>query len=1354
MSDSSASDTASSQLRLVVALGASAGGLHALQRFFRRVVPGTDIAWVVVQHLDPDRQTMMPELLAKEVPLPIAEASDETLLEPDRIYAIPPNATLTVEAGVLRVREPVEERGHRLPIDVFFSSLADDLGPYAVCIVLSGAGSDGTAGLRRIKERGGMAIAQSAETAEHQSMPRSAASTGLVDHVLPPEEMFEVIRGYADHLSVLEQDGSLDRLQQEIVEEIPVVSALLHERTGHDFSGYKRSTLSRRIQRRVQVTRSPSVAAYLERLQQDEEEAQLLLRDLLIGVTRFFRDPEAFAALRELMVRELVTTKRSSLRIWVPGCATGQEAYSLAILVREAMYEAGVVQPRLQIFATDIDQEALAVARRGVYGQEIEENVSPERLDRFFLRTLEGWQVRPSLREQCVFSPHNVITDPPFARLDLISCRNLLIYIHRELQVELLGLFHFALNPGGLLFLGPSENPGGTEDLFASIDKKHRLLQARERSVHRSVHLPALEPGRRSQMFRRTTTAALPEPRLENRVRRTVLERYAPVSVLVDGDLKVILTTGPTGRYLQLPIGGASLDLLELAEPGLRAQLRPLLQEARRRGEARTDAVVEREGSLVPVRLRVVRFGSEEEAPAWLILFDEREEFELPVAAEDGDESHVENELIARLRRELHFVQEQLQSTVEELETANEELKASNEELLSMNEELQSTNEELQTSEEELQSRNEELETVNSELQETVQEVNRAHADLQNLFESTAVATLFLDRDLNIQRFTPASAELFRLRPGDAGRHLGDITARFEGVELLDEAAKVLDSLESRQLRVVTPDRRTFQLRIGPYTTLEHTVEGVVLTFAEVTDLVTAQERERKLAAAVESARDAVYLRDLDGMIRTWNPAAARLFGYPVEEAVGMSFRRLVPAEGRAEQVEWEERIARGESVGPVDTERLTRDGARVPISLSLSPVLDDEGRVTAVAAVARDVSRRMDEEAERQRLADELAQRVEELAAADARKDEFLAMLAHELRNPLAPIFSSLALLRRPEVDAGRRDELLDTVERQGRQLSRLVDDLLDVSRITRGKIRLRRVVLDVREVLEQAVDMHSVQLGELDQVVDRELPAQPVWVQGDAVRLQQIFGNLIHNASKFSPPRSRIDLHLSLEEGWVTVEVSDEGIGFGEELGEHLFDLFAQGDRSLARSEGGLGVGLTTVRRLAELHGGSVTASSPGRDQGATFRVRLPLAQEQAVAERDAKSRGEERAAERKISARTVLVVEDNVDAAEGLATLLELSGHRCWVAHDGERALELFAEHSPEVVLLDIGLPVMDGLEVAKRIRESPPGRSALLVAVTGYGQEDLVRRALDNGFDHHLLKPAHPEEIKRLMAQHPA
>src|SRR5262245_30177463 len=860
----------------IVGIGASAGGLQAFEKFFSHVSVQSGLAFVVIQHLAARHTSILRDLIARATQMPVLDAQDGVPAEADHVYVITPGMQLKIAGGMFAL---AAETGH-YSIDTFFSSLAEDRGAHAVGIVLSGSGTDGTKGLLAIKKHGGLTMAQRPDTAAHESMLRSAIDAGVVDHVLTVEEMPAKL---LDRGLGLTGEGLATVSVEQVAARLPSVCEVLARATGNDFSRYKRGTLSRRTLRRILQLGLSSVDEYLERLANDPPEAAVLLNEILIGVTQFFRVPEIYEYLGKFVIPRIIASKKAGqgVRIWVPGCASGEEAYSIAILMSEQL--AAMQQPPfVQIFATDIDEGSLAEARQGRYPFDISKDVSLERLTRFFVSEGGTYRVVRQVREMCIFSPHDLIHDPPFSGLDLISCRNVLIYMEADLQKKLVPIFHYALNPKGYLQLGVSESLPGPSELFEIVDKRYHVY----RRLEPVKRLPMEFPHPKGVVARPTPSRVVKPPLGPNQMicasfERLMLQEYTWPAALVNASGEVLCFAGPSGRYLQPPVGPPSQNILDVAHASLRIDLRSALREAVTTGKrvVRDNVLVNLEDVTQRMRLIVrPRMGMGQQPTLYVIVLQERpatvgEPIEAPPAAQPF--------VVEALESELRATRSDLTNTVQQLEFSNEQLTYSNEELRSANEELQSSNEELQTSQEELKSVNEELETINAELQHKVDELRHAHTDLQNFFSSSEVATLFVDTGLRVSRFTPAAGRIFHLIESDIGRPLGHLAPRFEGLDLAADLNEVIRSLTHVERQVEALDKSGwFLLRILPYRNRDNTIGGAILTLTDITRLKSTEADLRRLATVMTLSNDAVTVQDLEGQILAWNRGAERMYGY------------------------------------------------------------------------------------------------------------------------------------------------------------------------------------------------------------------------------------------------------------------------------------------------------------------------------------------------------------------------------------------------------------------------------------------------------------------------------------------
>ncbi len=962
----------------VVGLGASAGGIGPLQQFFTDMAPDSGLAFVVVMHLSPEHESQLANVIQQKTAMPVTQVSGTERVRPNHVYVIPPNHQLTFNDSTLQLVEPQRQLGRRVTIDLFFRTLAHAYGQRAVGVILSGSDSDGVIGLKHIRAQGGLTIVQDPAEAEHETMPVSAISTGMVDWVLPVEKMPAKLLEFVHNENRMKLPPEIEDAAEPDVkvedapggetvsdetrapadeEAIGRVLANVRAQTGHDFTHYKRATILRRIARRMQVNSIETIPQYVDFIHTHPIETRALLQDLLIGVTHFFRDHDAFAAL-EAHIAQLFAGKArdDEVRVWVAGCATGEEAYSIAMLLCEHA-ERLDDPPRIIVFATDIDEHAIADARDGLYPSIIEADVSPERLRQFFTREQGYYRVRKDVREKVLFAAHNVLKDAPFSRCDLISCRNLLIYLTAKAQAQVFDIFHFALRAGGLLFIGGSENKSAATSLFTPMDEKNRLFVRRStpRPIWRMPILPMGEPStglRRGRTVRplpalsasgaeRATGDALDEVRASHTRREVLfgelhlrlLEQYGPPSAVVNEAHDIIHLSENVGRYLHFIPGEPTANITKVVDPKLQIELRTALFRASQSKEVVKGSPqkidIDGDAETIAIEVRPMRTGDQAQG-FFLILFHKEDgaavEAPPPIPRED---------LRADANAEIQFLKEQLNATVEQYEATNEELKASNEELHAMNEEMRSATEELETSKEELQSVNEELTTVNHELKSTVEELSRANADLNSLMAASDIGTLFLDRQLRIQRFTPSAQEVFNLIDTDLGRPIADITHKLENEDLIAACDQVLDRLIPIEREVASTDKRWWALRIIPYRTTEQTISGVVLTLIDITARKNAEDEVRKIQTRLqrifETEAVGVLLFDHDGRVIDANEVFLKMTGYKRAEiqARELTWMRMTPPEWRADsEKEWAKVAATGR-IGPYEKEYFLADGTK-----------------------------------------------------------------------------------------------------------------------------------------------------------------------------------------------------------------------------------------------------------------------------------------------------------------------------------------------------------------------------------------------------------------------------------------
>lgn len=899
---------------LVVGLGASAGGIKALKEFFTHVPADSDMAYVVILHLSPDHDSNLAEVLQHTAAIPVTQVIERVSVEPNHVYVISPNKSLSMNDGYLSLSEikRIEER--RAPVDIFFRTLAESKTQRACGVVLSGTGSDGSMGIKRVKERGGICIVQDPKEAEYSDMPLNSIATGLIDYALPVAEIPRKLIAYQKRFgrTIIPAEEMTAHAETD-AQSLRDIFTQLRVRTGHDFSNYKRATVLRRIERRINVHELPDLQAYARFMREQQSEAPALLKDLLISVTNFFRDCEAFEAVERGIIRRLFEGKGAGdqVRVWVAGCATGEEAYTLAMLLSETT-ENLPHAPTVQVFATDIDEQAISTAREGFYTEADVADISLERLRRYFNKRSEGYRVRKELREMVLFAHHNLIKDPPFSHLDMVSCRNLLIYLNRPAQERVMQVFHFALNPGGFLFLGTSESVDGSADLFMTVDKEAHIYQSR--AIAARLALPLTEIPASVRADRQQQEVRVQELRALERIsyadlHQRLVEQYVPPSVVVNEEYDIVHLSERAGRYMQVTGGEPTHNLLKLVRPELRMELRAALYQAvqnRTSVEARSLPLrLDDRTQLINLLVRPVFSEADAARGFILVIFEEAGEDAESASLPAIERISAVEPAVQQLEDELVRAKAHLRTSIEQFETQTEELKASNEELQAMNEELRASAEELETSREELQSVNEELTTVNQELKVKIEEISQANDDFRNLISSTDIGTIFLDRALRVNLFTPRARDIFNLIPADIGRPLSDITGQLTGVELLSDLERVLGSLQPLQREVETHEGRWYVMNILPYRTADDRIQGAIVTFLDITERKEAEGQlrasEERLRLLIESVTDySIIVQNLEGVIEFWNPGAERMFGYTEAEAIGQSVEIIFTPEDRA----------------------------------------------------------------------------------------------------------------------------------------------------------------------------------------------------------------------------------------------------------------------------------------------------------------------------------------------------------------------------------------------------------------------------------------------------------------------
>ncbi len=1178
---------------LIVGLGASAGGIQAFQDFFSNLPEDSGMAYVVILHLSPDHDSKLAQVLQMVSKIPVTQVTEKVQITPNHVYVVPPNQHLTMEDCFIIVSPNISTEDRRAPIDIFFRTLADQHGPRAVCVVLSGTGANGSMGLKRIKERGGAAFVENPREAQFNEMPRNSIATDLVDEVLNVAEIPAKIIAYRDSLNTVQIVENAEKRPEDQQQALREIFTNLKVRTGHDFSNYKRPTLLRRIERRINVHGLPDLPAYAKYIQDNKAESTALLKDLLISVTNFFRDKKAFDMLEQEILPVLFTGKKfeDQVRIWVAGCATGEEAYSIAMLCTEKI-SGSIDAPKIQIFATDIDDTAIATGRAGLYSINDLADVSPERLHRFFTKEGDCFRIKREVRETVMFANHNFLKDPAFSRLDLVSCRNVLIYLNHIAQERAIQTFHFALNPTGFLLLGNSESVDGATDLFATYTHENHIFQRRQ-VTPRSYPVPESVPHFAVNRPRFADLSQIHENKALERIsfadlHQQLLEEYAPPSLIVNEEYDILHLTEKAGRYLQITGGEISKNLLQLVKPQLRLELRSTLYQAtQRKSPVEVKGVkvtIDNDTEIINIHARPVLRPGDAARGFILVLFEPASGEEKPGVLLASDEP-----ITKQLEEELARLKVQLNASGEQHEFQAEELKASNEELQAMNEELRSASEELETSKEELQSINEELLTVNQELKIKIEETSLSSNNLQNLINSAGIGTVFLDRSFRVVLFTPAARSIFNLIPGDYGRPLSDITHKLDYNELQQDVERVLDDLSITEREVKTKDGRIFLMRVLPYRTTEDHINGLVITFVDITKLKTAEEAlrisEERLRVTVDTATDyAIINLNKEGLIEGWNGGAQRIFEYKPEEIIGKPGAIIFTPEDRAADVpEKEMKTAREEGRAPDERWHIRSDGSRFYLSGVMRPIYNPE--LTGYVKVARDMT---------------------EQKLLEQQKDDFIGIASHELKTPITSIKAYTEMLREMygEANEGKGAEMLIKLDEQVDRLIELMRSLLNTTVLSAGRILLSTERFNISELINQQVsDLKPTIKNHVIKLVLEE----DLFVTADKRRIGEVITNLVSNAIKYSPNGRDIIITSKKINTEVEVCIKDYGIGVPEDMKDKIFERFFRVPTTQIDTFPGLGLGLYISATIVQMHKGKIWVNSK-LNKGALFCFTLP--------------------------------------------------------------------------------------------------------------------------------------------------
>ena len=1355
-SKSSAPSTPDASPLTIVGIGASAGGLAALKTFFAHVPEDSGLAFVVVVHLSPDRESHLADILQPKVKMPVQQVTETVPIKANHVYIIPPGCNLDTIDTHLRLSELEEQRRDRAPIDHFLRTLANVHDGNAVGVILSGTGSDGTLGIREIKGSGGLTLVQDPNEAEYDGMPQSAIATGLIDAVLPLAEIPSYIVRYArTQPQITVVDPTSDAQHDESL--LHKIVAVVKNQTGRDFTHYKPTTIMRRLRRRMQLVQLERLTDYLSLLRQDPEEVARLSNDFLITVTSFFRDPAVFDMLQQRVVPRLMTEPGvgHTVRVWSVGCSTGEEAYSLTLLLLEeaARHDA---PPEVQVFASDLHQESLLRAREGFYPGDIKADVSAERLRRFFTAQEGGYRIRKEVRDRVVFAPHNLMSDPPFSKINLIVCRNVLIYLQRRMQHDIIDLFHYALHPGGTLLLGSSETLETTE-LFHTEDKS--LCLFRKRNVPPpELHLPVFPVTQARPSSAEAADFDRARPVVYGALHQKIVERFAPPSLLLNPDHRVVHLSERAGQYLLHPGGELTANVFKLVPPELHPELRMALLNAQQRQQlVRTKPVrvMLRERQLL-LSLSVFPDQDPQQAGFSVIIFEELGDLSSlssPVSSEASDSADNSTGVVRGLQRELDRTKQRLQAIVEEYETSQEEMKASNEELQSANEELRSTMEELETSKEELQSMNEELSTLNQENRHKVEELSQLSGDLQNLLAATDIATLFLDREFRIMRFTPRASELFNVRHLDRGRPLSDLTNRLGYADMQNDARRVLTSLVPVEREVQDDQQRWYLTRVLPYRSTDDRIEGVVITFIDITQRRQSEEElrnnEERLRLILESATDyAIFTLDQHLAITDWNAGAERIFGYPRPEIIGQSVSTIFLPEERFGEPQHE--VDRVKTQGKSFFERWyqRKDETRFWGSGALMPLRHQNDQIRGFLSI-------MVDNTERRRINEELRLAKDRAEQAANAKGEFLAHMSHEIRTPLNAIVGLVGLLMEEKAPPPR-GEYLEGLRVSSNNLVALVNDILDFSKIAAGKIELEQVKFHLPDLLKGLEAAHRLMAQQRGNQLTFVVPEdQPAYVVGDSNKLAQVLNNLLSNAIKFTH-NGQVTLEAAVtkkqdEQVTVHFSVQDTGVGIAADQLNTIFEKFTQADSSTSRQYGGTGLGLSITKSLVELMGSRIAVESEvGR--GTRFHFDLLLGQPDASAPVPSPPRPEAPPLPIDRSLRILIVEDMAINRMVLQQYLLNWWQMVADEAKNGAEAVEMVEKNDYDLVLMDIRMPVMDGFEAVALIRgmASPRKSQVPVIALTADVRTDADEK--DEHFTQVITKPFDPLELRRKIRLH--
>ncbi|MFM9264599.1 chemotaxis protein CheB [Tychonema sp. BBK16] len=1362
----------------IVGIVASAGGLEAFTELLSHLPTDTGMAFVLIQHLDPNHKSLLSEILARKTQMPVSQVEDGTTVEPNQVYIIPPNTKMTLASGVLNLTAREKVYGKYMPGDAFFVSLAADRGHKAIAVVLSGGDGDGSLGLKAIKAAGGVTFAQCEASAKFDSMPNTAVATGDVDFVLPPQQIAEELANLSGNpwlsctLPIMTVTES--HLENDV---LATIFGMLRSTTGVDFTYYKAATINRRIQRRMLLYKLDKLEDYAQYLRENPAEVQALYQEILIHVTSFFRDLEPFQQLKEQVFPTITHNKsaKNPIRIWVAGCSTGEEVYSIAICLLEFLSDR-VPLPQIQIFATDISESAIRKARSGFYLENQMSDVSTERRTRFFILEAGGYRINKTVRELCIFARQNLGSDPPFSNLDLISCRNVLIYLAEPLQKRVIPIFHYSLNQTGFLLLGTSESIGKFSSLFNSFHAKSKIY-AKKLTENNPIFsfTTSSYPVARGDESEQINENEPDRFDLERYTDELILNRYAPVGVVINEQMNILQVRGDTNAYLRLTPGIPTLNLMTMAREGLLIELRTAIYQAQMQNViVRKERVTVETGEGASfVNLEVIPFQPATVKEHYFVVLFEKA---LPTAInlstvnyESVEASDLEREIVelrqglAMANEEKKLAQVHLQAVIQDQENLNQDIKVANEEILSSNEELQSTNEELETAKEEIQATNEELTTTNEELRSRNFEQYQVNNDLINLLASINIPILILASDLQIRRFTPMAQQLFNLIHTDIGRPFSDIRSTLDVPNLEVMILEVIETLQTKEQEVQTLAGYWYNLRIRPYRTTENLIDGVVMVWIDI-DALKRSAQTLELArnyaeTIVETVQIPLVVLDTDLEVNTANRCFYDTFQVSFPDTSKISLFELGNGQWNIPKLR---SILADILVSDVELLNFELDhvfeqiGQKTMLLNACKLQREDQGLMILLSI--EDITDRRQFEIERSQLLQQEQSARQQAETSNRTKDEFLANLSHELRNPLTPILGWAKLLRSGKLNEASVTRAIEVIERSAIAQNQLIEDILDISRITSGKLHLNTSSIDLAVVVQSAID--GVQFSADAKNIQMLAQLSSATVLGDADRLQQVLWNILSNAIKFTASGGRVEIVLEAIDSHGQIRVSDTGKGIRADFLPYIFDRFHQADSSTTKANQGLGLGLSIVRHLVELHGGTVQAESPGEGQGTTITMRLPLVSilQELTSPSDLRSTVFTSSINaptdyiRCLEGLQILSVDDDADTRELLKFVLEDYGAQVLTVGSAKEAIAALKENLYDALISDIGMPGEDGYSLIQQVRTlaTEAGGSIPAIALTAYASDKERQRAIDAGFNKHLAKPVQPIQLALMVA----